>query len=316
MYGHNEPLDPADEVMDMGLDVYVGPLTRYYRGDWSTIIQQMGAAGGVEVAVARPGQPPGEASDHAPGPAARPSEPTPPGIIWLDRIERWLNSLSRWGGTGTRAATAQPDAITAWRATLNQQVAGKIAEPLDWNESETVPYYTDKPDWVGYSCLLLLAAHAEYPDLPRPTQASDAWVEDPAWKLASRDDFAHTRYGHVLSPTVWLPCAFAAVFTTDDVSGADEVTIGSSVTLVAQLRELNERTYQGSADDLAAWLEAGPDFGPAGDAAVSVAVDVEQPGRQRAAPTPFDHTARFALALFLDLAEKSVAHRLPMMLDW
>jgi hypothetical protein len=303
----------------MGLDVYVGPLTRYYRGEWDTIIQQMGAAG-TEVAVVRPDQPPGGEREDAPGPAARPSEPPRPEPIWLDRIERWLNMLSRWAGGRSRAPAADPlplaDAVAAWRAKLNEQLAGQLAQPLDWDESEAAPYFTDKPAWVGYSCLLLLAAHDEHPQLSRPTQAIDNWSDDPAWQVASRDDFAASRYGHILSPSIWLPCEFARAFSADDMAGEDEVVIGSSVALLVQLRELNERTYQGSPEDLAAWLEGGPDPVAWADQTAGSGAGGRQRAEVAADVSPFDHAARFALALFLDLAAKSVAHRLPMTLDW
>jgi len=303
----------------MGLDVYVGTLTRYYQGEWDTIIQQMGAAG-TDVAVVHPGQPPGGEREYAPVPAARPSEPARQEPIWLDRIGRWLDTLSRWGGGRSRASAAAPrsvaDEVAAWRTKLNEQLGGQLAQSLDWDESAAAPYFTDKPAWVGYSCLMLLAAHEEHPQLPRPTQATDDWAEDPAWQLASRADFANTRYGHILSPSLWLPCEFARAFSADDMAGEDTVVIGSSVALLTQLRELNERTYQGSSEELAEWLEGGPDptaradqttgLGTAGRQLVEIADD----------GSPFDHVARFALALFLDLAGKSVAHRLPMKLDW
>ena len=38
----------------MGLDVYVGPLVRYYTGDWQTIVQQLGREAGTAVEVRRP----------------------------------------------------------------------------------------------------------------------------------------------------------------------------------------------------------------------------------------------------------------------
>lgn len=37
----------------MGLDLYVGPLTRYHTGDWQTIMQQIGAQNGYEVRIIR-----------------------------------------------------------------------------------------------------------------------------------------------------------------------------------------------------------------------------------------------------------------------
>jgi hypothetical protein len=305
----------------MGLDVYVGTLTRYYSGEWATVIQQMGAiVVEPDEADRGPGQPPGGASGNPQQPVGPPSPPAPRQVDWVDRIGRWLDALSRWGSGRSRAPGAPPvpvaDAVAAWRVQLNEQLAGQLAEPLSWDESATAPYFTDKPGWVGYACLLLLAAHDEYPEHPRPTQPTDDWSEDPAWKLASRDDFAHSRYGQILRPSIWLPSEFARAFAADDLTGEDEVEIGSSVALVAQLRELNERTYQGSPEQLAEWLYEGPYPGAGADQAVGSDAGERQLADVGQGASPFDHTARFVLALFLDLAEKSVTHRLPMKLDW
>jgi hypothetical protein len=307
----------------MGLDVYVGTLTRYYGGEWNTIIQQMGAEAGAEISVLRPAETLGDEPGRAQAAEAGPREPSPPDI-WLDRIERWLNKLSAWGGGASRtrggAAAAQPRSIAedvaSWRAYLNERVAGEVSQPLDWDESAAAPYFTDKPGWDGYACLLLLAAHDEHPELPRPTHATDDWSGDPAWKLISRDDFATSRYTHVVSPSIWLPCEFDRVFPADDIAGEEEVTIGSSVVLLAQLRALNERTYQGSMHALAEWLEAGPDPSQTGDLAADSDATAAQVAQRPTATSPFDVSARFAMALFLDLAEKSVTRRLPMTLDW
>jgi hypothetical protein len=37
----------------MGLDVYVGPLTRYTLGEWLTIVQQAGLDAGHQVQIVR-----------------------------------------------------------------------------------------------------------------------------------------------------------------------------------------------------------------------------------------------------------------------
>jgi hypothetical protein len=306
----------------MGLDVYVGTLTRYYGGDWSLITQQMGAGAGVEVRVIHPGELPGGESGRAQAGEAGTSQPTPPDV-WLDRIERWLNKLSAWGGgsprTRTGSASAQPRSIAEdvarWRSYLNEELAGRLPHPLDWDESETAPYFTDKPAWDGYACLMLLAAHDEHPELPRPTIATDNWTDDPAWELSSRRNFAHTRYASILAPNFWLPGEFDFILPTQDLAGED-IELGSSVALLAQLRELNARTYRGSPDELAQWLWAGPEPGEGVDLTASPAEIKQHLADVPDEPVPFDYTARFALALFLDLAEKSVAHRLPMKLDW
>ncbi|MBI5366610.1 MAG: hypothetical protein HZA54_06205, partial [Planctomycetes bacterium] len=49
----------------MGLDVYVGTLTRYYTGDWKTIIQQVGERSGMTVEVIRAHAPPDAVRDPA-----------------------------------------------------------------------------------------------------------------------------------------------------------------------------------------------------------------------------------------------------------
>jgi hypothetical protein len=59
------------------------------------------------------------------------------------------------------------------------------------------------------------------------------------------------------------------------------------------LAELNKRTYAGTPADLDAWRRAG-----------------------LPKDNDFDQTARLALAVFLDLAEKSVTRRLPLKLDY
>ena len=38
----------------VGLDVYVGPLTRYYLGDWETVVQRLGRERGFPVKTIRP----------------------------------------------------------------------------------------------------------------------------------------------------------------------------------------------------------------------------------------------------------------------
>ena len=38
----------------MALDIYVGPLVRYYRGDWETVAQRWSRESGVPLTVIRP----------------------------------------------------------------------------------------------------------------------------------------------------------------------------------------------------------------------------------------------------------------------
>ena len=67
--------------------------------------------------------------------------------------------------------------------------------------------------------------------------------------------------------------------------------IGPSPLLLEQLRYLNSRTFSASPEDLARWRTS----------------EVE-------ADSNFEAHAKYGLAVFLELAENSVAHRLPIKL--
>ena len=76
-------------------------------------------------------------------------------------------------------------------------------------------------------------------------------------------------------------------------SAGKKITFGSSPTLLRELRILNERTWRADAATLGQWRFAGPDLNRS-----------------------LELNARFAFAIFLELCGKSVAHRLPMKLDY
>ena len=99
-------------------------------------------------------------------------------------------------------------------------------------------------------------------------------------------------YSHLLEVEWWLPCDFNFVFQAEKVGGGP-VVIASSAALVRQLEDLNSRTWRAEIDSLAAWRREGSEHGAA-----------------------LETGARFAFALLGDLADKSVANRLPMLLDY
>jgi hypothetical protein len=269
----------------MGLDIYVGTLTRYYEGSWETIIQQAGREAGTPVVQIRPAGPLG----------------------LFGQLRALLRSTAG-GGEQASGRSSVPDAereaaearqraaararIEAWRADLNGQFAAQLPQPLDWDESDDAPYFTDKPAWDGYGSLLLLAASDEHPELPRPTGIVDDWAEHPAWQEAERQGLHTARYAHLLAPELWLPCDFPMPLDGQDPQGQD-MWIGSSVGLLRLLRDLNGRTFQADADTLAQWLYDGVEH-----------------------DRSFEAAARFGLAMMLHLAEQSVTHRLPMKQDY
>src|SRR5688572_18597938 len=133
----------------MGLDVYVGTLTRYYTGDWETLIQRAGRAAGLRVVVQRPEAPRGG---------------------WLSRLVDLLRPRG--------PAAARRD-VDRWRRDLGR----KIAAPLDWSEEPEQEYFTDKPGWEGYGALLLWAAYDELPKARRAETAA-SWDSDSAYLAA------------------------------------------------------------------------------------------------------------------------------------
>jgi hypothetical protein len=221
----------------VGLDVYVGSLTRYY----------------VE------------------GPA--------------DVVERIARHQGVPSGDGQAAEEVIRAAVVRWRDGLSRWLGDRLAGPLDWDESAPAPCFTDKPGWDGYGGALLLAAHDEHPELPPPARVSADWPDDPAYQAASAPG-AGSRYHQLLTPELWLPCRFGFTVRTRDITG-EEVELGSSVALLDQLELLSARHR----------LD-GPPPDPAAD------------GHSLAA------AAGNGLAVLLRLAERSVAHQVPMKLDF
>jgi len=241
----------------MGLDVYVGPLTRYYTGNWETILQQATKGSDTSVRIVRP---------------------NPPKQGWFARL------LDQFRPRGPAAAAR---AVRRWRNRLRTELG---IPDLDWNEYPEAEYATDRPAWDCYGALVLWAAYDELPNAKRRETAKD-WDKDPAY-LTSRMN-PHSRYRHLIADTeIWLPVEFRAPVRTAAIAG-DSLVVGSSVRLLAELRELNSRTWNAGDEQTSKWRYDGAEFGG-----------------------PLEPSARFAFSIFYELARRSVAARLPMKLDY
>jgi hypothetical protein len=190
----------------MGLDIYVGSLTRYYAGNWQTIVQQFAAQNGIPVTIVRP-------KSSRQGLFRRLIDRLrPKGEVAAARaVRRWQKKLQR--------ALHKPD--------------------LDWNEDPDSQYFTDKPAWDCYSALVLWAAYDELPRAKQRATAQD-WEKDSAY-LTNRMN-PKARYRHLVANTeFWLPVDFPDPIRFTSPAG-DSVVLGSSVRLLGELHELNERT--------------------------------------------------------------------------
>lgn len=131
----------------MGLDVYVGSLTRYYSGQWETIIQQMAPELGMTVDMRRPAPPSGAIED--------------PMVI--------------------------QEAVIGWRIVLAKKLHKQAKDGLDWNESVAAPYFTDKPAWDCYAALVMWAAGLDDPGLRLPDVVPERFSESDAFRRAGRN---------------------------------------------------------------------------------------------------------------------------------
>ena len=121
----------------MGLDIYAGPLTRYYSHNWKTVVQQWAEENGYTFNRITPD---GEPADN--------EEELSPAEIQA-AVEDWRDQIL--------AAISQP----------NQP------HYTPWPEDNERPYYTDKPDWDAFGAMLLVAACHTYEEPVPPTVEKD-----------------------------------------------------------------------------------------------------------------------------------------------
>jgi hypothetical protein len=202
----------------MGLDIYAGPLSRYYSGAWRTAVQQWADSQGMRHVVIRPGQ---------------------RGLrgLW----DRMLSTLRR---------KADPVALVSeWRDRLAAD--GRFAGAADWQWPEAVDldYDTDKPDFDGYGAVQLWAAYCERRHVARPVEFSPGWAEDPVFTEVSRSP---KDFDHILGPELWLPVVFDDAFEGPEPNG-NLLRTGSVFRLLEQLRRLNRESWNASEDAIREW---------------------------------------------------------------
>jgi hypothetical protein len=211
----------------MGLDVYVGPLTRYYDGDWENAGERAARERALGAATVR-----------------RPVPTKPPG--------------NDKGRDKIRETERIRQAVLMWREVLGNSLGTNVEGPLEWNEVEDAPYFTGGPGWDGFGSLVLWAAYAEHPLLRVPAALPEEWDNDPALVRCNAEGF-RSRYSHLVrNVELWLPVDFAFTFEGEDVDRR-RVVFGSATTLARQLAELNAATWKVRTAEAAAWAQRRPD---------------------------------------------------------
>jgi len=250
---------PDNDASAMGLDVYVGSLTRYYTHDWETVVQQAAKNEGIPVHVVRATPPP-------PDEIKDPAEVQRLVVEWRHNMETSLRE------------------------------ANLISTDLNWPEAADTPYFTDKPDWDCFGALTLLAAYEEEPK-PRfggrwPKTLNDHWARDS--KLAARLNAREPpRYSHIYECVAWIPAMLKNPFRGPMPAG-DPVLIGSTTALLEQLELLNQRTYGGTPEDMAMWRREMPDgtddrFEPKAKIGLSIFLDLTRQAVDHQLPMLLDY---------------------------
>jgi hypothetical protein len=235
----------------MAFDVYVGTLTRFYTEEWENVAQKYAREQGINYQIIHPD------GDKGQPPSADEARP----------------------------------AIIAWRKGVFQSLRGYLRDPLEWDESDCLPYFTDRPGWDGYAALLLWAAYSEHPEQDMPELIpKENWTDDEVF-LATLEKDSGTRYRQILEPELWLPCDFDFTFQAPNVAN-QPTWIGSTIALAKQLELLNDATFRINEEQLAECLN--------GKGGTETELEA----------------AEFAFAIFISLAQKANEHCVPMILSY
>jgi hypothetical protein len=165
----------------VALDIYVGPLVRYYRGDWETVTQRWARESGVPMTVIRSN--------------GEPDTPPP--------IEEVL------------------DALAGWQDYLRTSLAAHTPEPIAWSEDPAGAYTTDRPGHGPYGALLLWAAYLEHPGLKRPIAVPEDFSADPAYVASNAEGFRSRFGQLLHDVEIWLPGRFAFTFRGGHLGDGD-----------------------------------------------------------------------------------------------
>jgi hypothetical protein len=270
----------------VGLDIYVGPLARYFAGDWETALQRHGRESGMKV--------------------------------FTYRVDGWEPA----------EPTAALAGVLNWRSALQLELGELVREPLDWAEDPGGEYLSEAPNHSGRSCVILIAAHEEFPRARLPLAYPPTYTETALWRQVVAHDRQPERasdaleqkvghdvvkaaspFSHVYFPTTWLPVGLEEPVVVGG-SDASPLTIGSIRRLRQQLDDLHDRISSDDPDLIDAERDEGVDL------ALTAAIDWIRHGAGFRGTKQFRARASFGLRVWRALAIAADERRLPMVLDW
>ncbi|HET7027120.1 MAG TPA: hypothetical protein VFI28_05475 [Candidatus Limnocylindrales bacterium] len=253
----------------MGLDVYVGPLSRYYSGAWESIVQQEERRLGPQVEVVRP----------------NPFSSDDPEVV-RRRVIDWQASLSDilMGSVGrlswTESATGdyvsdKPD----WGPFVALCLLAAHADGLLDALPDIVP--------TGQPAMKLWGR------LGRRTQAPEPFGHRMRRLFGRSSTYAPPprQFTQIVGPEVWLPLDASVVIETNDALGVRR-TFGSVGPLLAELRQLNAQTFRATDATLSGWARDAPlggAFEPAAHFGLAVMLSLAGRALDRRQPLVLDY---------------------------
>jgi hypothetical protein len=252
----------------VGLDVYVGPLTRYYSFDWETIVQQAGRQQGMDVQIMRP---PGF------------EKPDPEEVVGA--VASWRKSLADEVGVPMR-----------W----DESAIGPYeTDKPDWDGYHAVRFlamheeFSDLPAPTRIDRGNLGALDRE----PLERRFGEVYAgrgQSRLSRLLGRkppEPTAAPRYPCIQMPQLWLPVALPGPLQTTGPMGND-MTIGSVDGLVAELEQVNDRTVHLDQAALEAAQQAGPPeegaFEPLARFGLAIFLTLARVAKERSQPMILD----------------------------
>lgn len=206
----------------MGLDVYVGSLTRYYSFTWETTVQQAAKASGMQVQVMRP---PGWAPPTVEAARAR--------------VMSWRNGLS--------AALGIP---LGWDEDAD---AAYAVDKPDWDGYHGLRYFALHDEFPELPVPRSMPSRPDTRALARePLERRYAEVYAGQRPGGLRTLFGGRsrsnappapRYPHLETPELWIPVNLPEPVRIEDPAGTPLV-VGSVSRLRAELESLNDRTLR------------------------------------------------------------------------
>lgn len=199
----------------MGLDIYAGTLTRYYCGNWKSVVQQFAEANGMTFSRITPdGE---EVDDEKPNPEE-----------------------------------VQAD-VEDWRDAVLDAVSPEGQRFPSWVENNEDEYFTDKPDWDAYGAMLLYAAAKTYEE-PLPKTVNKDWDFSNHPLISRMLNDKNRKWSLFDGATMWIPIKDSFMFKASDPCGNDGI-IGTIGGLNKELEKINKIGWQADEKTIISWSD-------------------------------------------------------------